>query len=498
MLFLINIWFIFKTMGWRNFNKMYFNGCSHTAGSGLQTPIYHKDKHNLDWVNEREVNYPFLVAKHFNCELIDNSQSGSGLPRLIRTTYEYINKVGIKDAKKTLFVFQINQAFSRIEVFSKEINDYLIVNLQYNKDGTFQYVNAVEKYSATDRKYNPSQFEGKIENEIKDFLEKYHNPILYEKKYLSYLNGLFSFLEINNIEYLYGLDLLNDGTFIEKKENKINLDGYDTIHEYCWGKNLKLSDEIGEFTDDAHPGYFGHKKFAEDLSLLIEQKYKPTLWVFGDSYSSESKPNIDVSSYLYENDFRMKYSKFKGYFPNSFPEIISKKLDLNLINLAVPGNSNEQIYQSYLKNIENIKPNDILFFGWTYISRYVLAGNDNKFHNVNIPYKDVTFEDNLTYNTINEVLHNRSKYSIYYTYLTNYLKSINKMFNNNIIIHNSFSDIGESLDENINDYMNLLFPRRQKYETIKEETKDDSFNGHYSEKGHQDLAEDIINYINKI
>ena len=72
------------------------------------------------------------------------------------------------------------------------------------------------------------------------------------------------------------------------------------------------------------------------------------------------------------------------------------------------------------------------------------------------------------------------------------------MFNNNIIIHNSFSDIGESLDENINDYMNLLFPRRQKYETIKEETKDDSFNGHYSEKGHQDLAEDIINYINKI
>ena len=336
-------------MGWRNFNKMYFNGCSHTAGSGLQTPIYHKDKHNLDWVNEREVNYPFLVAKHFNCELIDNSQSGSGLPRLIRTTYEYIDKVGIKDAKKTLFVFQINQAFSRIEVFSKEINDYLIVNLQYNKDGTFQYVNAVEKYSATDRKYNPSQFEGKIENEIKDFLEKYHNPILYEKKYLSYLNGLFSFLEINDIEYLYGLDLLNDGTFIEKKENKINLDGYDTIHEYCWGKNLKLSDEIGEFTDDAHPGYFGHKKFAEDLSLLIEQKYKPTLWVFGDSYSSESKPNIDVSSYLYENDFRMKYSKFKGYFPNSFPEIISKKLNLNLINLAVPGkHTNKFIIEIYL------------------------------------------------------------------------------------------------------------------------------------------------------
>ena len=482
-------------MAWRKFNTMYFNGCSHTAGSGLQSCDYHKEKFGLDWKNERFVNFPYHVSKYFNCDLVDDSQCGSGLPRLLRTTYEYINKVGIEEAKKTLFVFQVNQAFSRIEIFSNEINDYLIVNLQYNPDGTFQYVSAVEKYSTTDRKYDLEYFKGRIEDEIKNFLEKYHNPISYEKLYLNHLNGLFSFLEKNNIEYLYGLDIQNDGTLIENLSNKINLDGYDTIHQYCWGNNLKLSDEIGEHTDDAHPGYYGHLRFAEDLCKQIEEKYKPTLWVFGDSYSSESNPVIDPSSYLFENDFRKRYAKFKGYYPKVFSEIIAEKLDLNLINLAQPGYSNDQIYQSYLEVMDKIKPNDIIFFGWTYVSRFAVANRFNEFQNINIQLEEINFEDNLSVSTINEMLYNRSTHSIYYKMVINQIKSINKTFENNKIIHMSFTDVGINMDKIINQYIKLLMPRKFKYETIQEETKDEKFNGHLSENGHVDLSEDILNHI---
>ena len=37
------------------------------------------------------------------------------------------------------------------------------------------------------------------------------------------------------------------------------------------------------------------------------------LWVFGDSYSTKSNPEIDPNSYLYTEDFRMKYFNL---FPN--------------------------------------------------------------------------------------------------------------------------------------------------------------------------------------
>ena len=78
---------------------------------------------------------------------------GSGAPRLVRETFDYIHNIGIENVKKTLFIFQINTPVHRLDYYCNEINNHLIVNVQYNNDGSFKYVNAVDSHSPNEKKY---------------------------------------------------------------------------------------------------------------------------------------------------------------------------------------------------------------------------------------------------------------------------------------------------------------------------------------------------------
>ena len=70
------------------------------------------------------------------------------------------------------------------------------------------------------------------------------------------------------------------------------------------------------------------------------------------------------------------------------------------------------------------------------------------------------------------------------------------MFNKNLIIHLDFSNAG-NVDDYTTEFLKLITPFKSKYQTIKNETNDESFNGHFSELGNQDLAKDIIKIINE-
>ena len=244
----------------------------------------------------------------------------------------------------------------------------------------------------------------------------------------------------------------------------------------------------------------GFNKFNTDNSPNTDNddtNLKPTLWVFGDSYSAKSNPEIDPNSYLYTEDFRMKYFKYKGYFPKSYSEIIAEIYNVNLTNLATPSYSNENIFQSFSEVSNQIKSNDVLIFGWTYNSRFNLADEKNEMTNINIMVNEDHYIDkNLCTKTINEILYNREKYSIYYKWLSNNLKLINQMFNKNLIIHLDFSNAG-NVDDYTTEFLKLITPFKSQHQTIKDDTNDQSFNGHLSEKGHQDLANDIIKIINE-
>ena len=110
-------------MKYKTFDTIYVNGCSHTAGGGLyeeKIKDYYKENFNVEWSTERDVNFPKYISDHFNVKLVDESKCGSGAPRLVRTTFDYIFNVGLEQAKKTLFIFQINTPVHRLEFYCNE------------------------------------------------------------------------------------------------------------------------------------------------------------------------------------------------------------------------------------------------------------------------------------------------------------------------------------------------------------------------------------------
>ena len=263
-------------MKYKNFDTIYVNGCSHTAGGGLydyNIKKYYKDTFGLSWKSEREVSYPKYLSDYFECNLVDDSICGSGAPRLVRTTFEYIMKVGIERAKKTLFIFSINTPIHRLDFYCNDINDHLIVNVQYKDDGSFEFVNAVDSHSVNETKYPNDYFDKKIKPDMRYFLSNYHDPLLYLDKVHNEVVGLFSFLELHNINYYYGFDTGFPNKPINKSR-EIDVDGYKTIFEYISANNMRISDETNNFSGDGHPGYFAHKKYADGLIKFIEKKIK--------------------------------------------------------------------------------------------------------------------------------------------------------------------------------------------------------------------------------
>jgi hypothetical protein len=107
-------------MKYYNFNTIYVNGSSLTAGGGLDQDIIkneYKKLYNVEWGNEKDVTYPKHIANHFGVSLTHDAFSGSGAPRLVRRTYEHIEKIGMDKARNTLFLLEITSPFHRIDQY---------------------------------------------------------------------------------------------------------------------------------------------------------------------------------------------------------------------------------------------------------------------------------------------------------------------------------------------------------------------------------------------
>jgi hypothetical protein len=194
-------------MKWFKYETLYVNGSSLTAGGGLGSNDIkdeYKRLYNLEWENEKDVTYPKYVADYFNLKLVHKALSGSGAPRLVREVYDYIIEVGIEEARKTMFLLEITDPIHRVDLYCNEIDDYIIANVRYDDDNyeLSTKISSIQIQHITTkdgRYFDYKFFEGKIENEIKEFLEKYHNPIAYTEKYYGEVAGLLSFLKENDI-----------------------------------------------------------------------------------------------------------------------------------------------------------------------------------------------------------------------------------------------------------------------------------------------------------
>ena len=427
----------------KNFNTIYANGSSLTAGGGLGESAIkrvYKNLYGIEWDNQKDVTYPQYVANHFECDLVHDAQSGSGVPRLIRRTYEYIESVGLEQAKKTLFLFEITDPIHRIDMYNKETQDYMIVNVGYKSDGSYEFVHSMEPKYYEPKKNNLEIFNSKMNDELKSHLEKYHDPIVFTNKFRGDLIGLFSFLNENNIEYFY---MFNDSTLklhyekiydsLDKKRNLI-IDGFMSINQFCGFQNHNIRTETNNFTNDGHPGYFGHKLYSEKLIKIIEQRIKPKLWVFGDSFTQTFKSHFETN-----NDWATKYKEYKikqnilgGSIPKNYSEIIANSLNIDLENHGNGGCSNQTIFDTFLRCVSQIKPNDYVIFNWTDPGRFRISTEANFFKDVTGNLIHPPQNDDVSNKSTSEIAINRSTYSIYWTEIDNYIKIIKMVLKNNI------------------------------------------------------------------
>ena len=111
-------------------------------------------------------------------------------------------------------------------------------------------------------------------------------------------------------------------------------------------------------------------------------KNKNTLWTFGCSFTAEYEP-IDNVHPPYENNYDRYRNWRGGTLPLTWPNIMAKFMDYNVMNCALGGSSNYNILMQFSNISHLIKKDDILIFGWSKLTRFIAANFvENIFNNV--------------------------------------------------------------------------------------------------------------------
>jgi hypothetical protein len=199
------------------------------------------------------------------------------------------------------------------------------------------------------------------------------------------------------------------------------------------------------------------------------------LYIFGDSFSA---------GFSFESNWTNNYVNWKGYTPKGFDEIISQKLNLELINLADNASDNYSILQKFCDNVKNIKKNDLVIIGWSSPLRFRLVSNDwitilpnyDKFSTKEID------KTKISESTLIEILLNRDDVR-YCNEVNSWIKLLNNLDKN--IIH--WTPFDQRLD--------CMF--LSKFETIFSETNGELNDWHFSENGHLQLSDLFISKFKK-
>ena len=114
------------------YKYLYTNGCSFTAGGGLDSwkldvKQAYMEKYKAIWDSEREVKWPTNAAKFLELELIDKSECGARLDRVIRQTWEHLEK-NLNQAGETIFILELPTYHNRMDVYDKWEQQWLIAN----------------------------------------------------------------------------------------------------------------------------------------------------------------------------------------------------------------------------------------------------------------------------------------------------------------------------------------------------------------------------------
>ena len=267
----------------KKYNRIYINGASDVAGGGLykdSVKEWYKKQHNIRYENEKDVTFGKFLADELGYDYVNDALCGSGAPRLVRTTFDFIRNIGIEEAKKTIFILQIHNVISRLEYYCNQIDDYVVVNAGYYPNGKLEWIESSNDYANPN---NSLEFYENISKELSPFVKKYHNPMLYERKIKMELIGLFSFFQLHNIPFFLELsdnffwtgDSKIDYTIFPLdffEQHSVSIDGYGGIGGWAMGHNRLIVNDTNGYSDDNHPSIEAHKEFGLKLKYFILKK----------------------------------------------------------------------------------------------------------------------------------------------------------------------------------------------------------------------------------
>lgn len=205
------------------------------------------------------------------------------------------------------------------------------------------------------------------------------------------------------------------------------------------------------------------------------------IWVFGDSFSATNdKQPLER--------WRVNYIKWKGYSTKVFSDFLSEKLNISSRNIGVSGADNYTIIDTIIDSLDKIGPNDIIIIGWTSTVRFRVCSKNNTFLTIRpndlddkkSTITDTTFLTNMSVDCLNEIIVNRSE-DVYVEEINRYIKLVNRMYPNNIIINWSpFKQENNGM---------FVTPIKKDIERISDETRGEIIDNHFSEFGHEQISE---------
>lgn len=260
-----------------NIEIIYTNGCSYTAGGGLEPPDvrkdsvmgYYVDTHGVNpWKHEKEIAWPKRLSDILGIPVVNEAKSGGGLSRVIRMSYDYIHE-NWDNKNKLLLLLEIPIGL-RLDVYYKPLDSYLIVN--YNDSGWDKH----STYYGITEYFRESEEEKNIFNQKVKDIDFYGNTFLnlldFEKNDRNNLLGLVSYCLLHDVT----IKLISDYHFHNRLSENIFIGEYP--FNFCEEKKLTIHDET-KLNEDSHPGYFGHKEYAHHIlrQLIFEGLFNSSI-----------------------------------------------------------------------------------------------------------------------------------------------------------------------------------------------------------------------------
>lgn len=271
-------------MNYKGYELFYVNGSSHSAGGGLEDETlapndsvvpYYRKKYNIEWSVKKEVAFGHRLSESIGIPCVNEAENGGGLGRVVRMSYAFIEKNwNIKD--KIFLILEKPEHAFRTDVYYKPMEKFFIVNCQidYNR---VTLTRATPNYQDNDPNIN------RVQSIFQEYLDRHHDYIEHGKSVERSFVGLYSFCRLHNIPIKvmntpgeHDLETMMYKEMFDKRDI-INLDfaqnSYVNSNIYYWCRlnNLSIAQEIPEYSDDFHPGYFGHKEYAERLKFWLDE-----------------------------------------------------------------------------------------------------------------------------------------------------------------------------------------------------------------------------------